>query len=94
MWYTWTVCNTKELDNHKFPYLDKQVILDDYTNQSYRLWKTDKAVSLYQNGRWVAVLFLEDAGSALSIGDNNFYILEKQSDGSYDVIHGQGYDEN
>lgn len=94
MWTVWTVCNTKELDEHKFPYLEKEIILESYTNQAYRIWKTNNGVSLYQTGRWVAFLPFEDANESMKIGDNDFYMLELQEDGSYDVIHGQGSDEN
>lgn len=88
-YYEWKVCNTSEIKNHKFPYLEKTVVLENYFDQMYRVWETDHAISLYQPGTYNFVLFKDRLNETIKIGENNYFRLETLEDGTIDVYHGQ-----
>lgn len=85
----WLVINTKELDETPFPEVAKSMTLENFFNQEYRIWQTDKSISLYQPGRFVMRLWKELGGITVGYGENEFLRLEPLADGSYNVYHGQ-----
>lgn len=88
-YYEWKVCNTSELRNHKFPYLEKTVILENYFDQQYRIWETEHAITLYQPGTYSFVLFKKRVNELMQIHGNNYFRLELLPDGTIDIYHGQ-----
>lgn len=89
MYYEWKVCNSKEIADHKFPYLEKTLILQGFFNQQYRLWMTVNGISLYQPGAFVVQIPFESAGKYISYDKTFFYKIEKLDDGTYDLYQGQ-----
>jgi len=89
MFYEWKVCNTSEIQKYKFPELDKTIYLDNYYDQAYRIWETENAVTLYQPS--LRVFYLPKTGGDLEIlfGENDYLRMVLQSDGTYDIYHGQ-----
>lgn len=89
MFYEWKVCNSSEIASHEFPELKKNIVLENYYNQEYRIWETENAITLYQPGRNIAVLQKQYAGEFIKLGSNDYYRLVLLQDGTYDVYHGQ-----
>jgi hypothetical protein len=89
MYYEWKVCNSKEIEAVEFPYMEKTIQLTNFYNQEYRIYMTERSITLYQAGKRNFVLFKENAGRMFKFGDNDFFRLERLYDGSYDVYHGQ-----
>lgn len=89
MYYEWKVCNSREIQEHKFPYLNKTLILNGYFNQEYRIWMTVNGISLYQTGMFVVFIPFDQPGEYVKYGDNNYYKIELAEDGTFDVYHGQ-----
>lgn len=89
MYYEWKVCNSSLITNHKFPDVTIDVTLDNFYNQRYRAWETVNAITLYQEGKAIAVLFKSRTGVTIKYGSNDYYRLEKMEDGTCDVYHGQ-----
>lgn len=88
MIYEWKVCNSAEITAVRFPYMEKTIVMENFYDQSYRIYETEKAISLYQPGKRNIVLFKADAGTLLQFG-NDYYHLELLEDGTYDVYHAQ-----
>ena len=89
MYYEWKVCNSKEIEAVEFPYMEKTIQLTNFYNQEYRIYMTERSITLYQAGKRNFVLFKENAGQMFKFGDNDYFRLELLDDGSYDVYHGQ-----
>jgi len=86
MIYEWKVCNSSEITNTKFPYMEKTIVLEDFYDQQYRIYETERSITLYQPGQRNIVLFKADAGTLMIFGDDYFH-LELLEDGTYDVFH-------
>lgn len=90
MFYEWKVINSAEIDNYKFPYIEKELQISNFYDQRYRIWKTSHAISLYHNDRRVFVLFMDIANKGYyKFGENDFFKLVLLDDGTYDIYHGQ-----
>lgn len=88
--YEWKVCNSSEIDDVKFPYIEKSISLENYYDQDYRIWKTENAITLYQPSKRSFVLFYEyvDTGY-IQFGENDFLRMVRLEDGTIDIYHGQ-----
>lgn len=89
MYYEWKVCNSKEIADTKFPYMEKTIQLENFYNQQYRIYMTEHAITVYQAGKRNFVLFKQNAGTTFKFGSNDYFRLERLDDGTFDVFHGQ-----